>query len=128
MRCAEVVDEIFDMIHRPYTENAALDDDGNGEHGATSSDPAIPNPAPLPAIPDPNRLETHASNTNQHPGKLHNTYTIKKRTKEEMVEVRRIEVTEKEKRAEKASREAVKLDSAMKIIANNTRRICGGQT
>ena len=101
----------------PHTENAALDDNGNGEHSATSSDPAIPNPAPLPAIPNPNRLETCASNTNQHPGNLHNTYTIKKRTKEEMVEACHIEVMEKGKRVEMASREAAKLDSAMKIIA-----------
>jgi hypothetical protein len=104
----------------PRTENAALDDDSNGEHGATSSDhnnSAIPNPVPLLAIPDPNRLETRASNTNQHPGELHNTYTVKKRTKAEMVEARRIEAMEKAKKAEEASRQAAKTDSAMKLIA-----------
>ena len=100
----------------PRTENAALDD---GEHGATSSNhnPATPNPAPLLAIPGPNHLGTRASNTNQHPGELHNTYTIKKRTREEMVEARRIEAMEKAKKAEEASRQATKLDSMMKLIA-----------
>ena len=112
----------------PRTGNVVLDDDGNGEHGATSSDhdnPAIPIPVPVLATPGRNRLETRASNTNQHPGELHNTYTVKKRTKQEMLEVRRIASMEQEKKAEEASRQATKLDGSMKLIAEYEENLRG---
>lgn len=112
----------------PRTGNAVLDDEGNGEHSATSSDhdnPAIPIPVPVLATPSRNRLETRASNTNQHPGELHNTYTVKKRTKQEMLEVRRIASMEREKKAEEASRQAMKLDGSMKLIAEYEENLRG---
>jgi hypothetical protein len=103
-----------------HTDNTALDNGGDDERGATSSDhnnPLTPNPALLPVTPGPNRPETRTTNINQHPGERHNTYKAKRRTKAEMIEARRIAAIEKAKKEEEASRQAAKLDSAMKLIA-----------
>ena len=103
-----------------HADNTALDNGRDDECGATSSDhnnPLTPNPALLPVTPGPNRPETRTTNINQHPGKRHNTYKAKRRTKAEMIEARRIAAIEKAKKEEEASRQAARLDSAMKLIA-----------
>jgi hypothetical protein len=94
-----------------------VNSDRNDEHDATSCNPLITNPAKLPVTPDPNHPETRASNANQHPGQLHNAYTGKRRTKKEMVEVRRIEAEEKAKMAAEAERRATKYKESMRLVA-----------
>ena len=74
-------------------------------------------PAPPPVTPNPNCLETRTSNKNQHPGQLHNTYTAKRRTKEEMLEARCIEAEEKARKAEEVERQVIKQRELMRRIA-----------
>jgi hypothetical protein len=86
----------------------------------TSSDhnnPVTPNSSLLPVTPGPNHPETHTSNVNQNPGKRHNTYKAERCTKAEMIEVYHIAAIEKAKKEEEASRQAAKLNGAMKLIA-----------
>ena len=104
----------------PCTDNTALDNGRDDERGATSSNHnnrVTPDPAPLPVTPGPNCPETRTSNINQHPGERHNTYKAKRCTKAEIIEAHRITALEKAKKAEETSRQAAKLDSVMKLIA-----------
>lgn len=89
-------------------DDTVVNDDGNGKHDATSS---------TPLVTDPNRVETRTGNTSQHPGQLQNAYTRKRRTKEEMIEVRRIEAEKKAQKAEEAERQAAKRKEAIRLVA-----------
>ena len=92
----------------------------NGENTATSSnhnDPSEINPALPPVTPRPNHVATRASNADQHPGQRHNIYDAKRRTKEQMLEVRRAQAQEKAKKVEEAERRATQHKKSMERVA-----------
>ena len=99
----------------PNVNNAAPNEQKMGEEIATSSDPGD-NTQPI--TPNPNRVGTRTTNTNQHPGVLHNIYTAKRRTQSELIEARRIEADKKAAKAEEAERQAIKQADSMQRVAD----------
>jgi hypothetical protein len=96
-------------------DNAAPNDEKVAEKNATSSDDGDDTE---PVTPNPNRVGTRTTNTNQHPGVLHNIYTAKRRTKSELIEARRIEAEKKAAKAEEAERQAIKHADSMRRVAD----------
>ena len=103
----------------PHINNVVIDGDRSGTLSDTSSihNNPLTNPAPLPVTPNPIHPETHTSNKNQHPGQLHNSYAIKRHTKEEMKEVCHLKAKIKAKKAEEVERWGAKQKESMRCIA-----------
>ena len=91
------------------SENEAANGENVGEIDATSSNEGNG--------PNPNRPRTRTANTHQHPGELHNIYTGKRRTKEEMLEARRIDAIKKATKTEEAERQAMEREDSVRRIA-----------
>jgi hypothetical protein len=92
----------------PPINDMVVNDDGNCKHDAMSS---------MPLVINPDCVETRTGNTSQHPGQLQNTYTCKRRTKEEMIEVHHIEAEKKAQKAEEAEMQAVKHKEVIRLVA-----------
>jgi hypothetical protein len=93
----------------PQSDNESANVD---ENDATSS-----NYGNVPITPNPNRPQTRTTNIRQHPGDRHNAYAGKRRTKDEMVEARRIAAINKAMKAEEAERQAMEREDSVRRIA-----------
>jgi len=67
--------------------------------------------------PTSNRIATRPTNANQHPGEQLNALVKRRRTKEEMIEVRRQQAEQKERKEEAARQKKVVQDKAIDRIA-----------
>jgi len=67
--------------------------------------------------PTSNRIATRPTNANQHPGEQLNAHVKRRRTKEEMIEVRRQQAEQKERKEEAARQKKVVQDKAIDRVA-----------
>jgi hypothetical protein len=73
--------------------------------------------AAINTAPVSQRITTRAANANQHPGQQHKALDKKRRTKEEMIEVRRLAAEQKEEKEKAAKQKKAMQDKAIERVA-----------
>ena len=73
--------------------------------------------AAINTAPASQRITTRAANANQHPGHQHKALDKKRRTKEEMIEVRRLAAEQKEEKEKAAKQKKAMQDKAIERVA-----------
>jgi hypothetical protein len=111
------------MKHAEGNDGENIETD-SAEHEDIDSDdvagpkvPAAAGPHAKVAAPASQRIATRATNANQHPGEQHKILDTKRRTKKEMIEIRRQEAEQKEKKKEAARQKKIKQDEAIDRVA-----------